>query len=770
MNSTRTLEEIKEAHPLLFAGPEPDTGEMQKEFQRSGTADGAWLQRERNDRIRFNRWPGRTSDYRKHKAALKKEPVPWEDASDARVYLADGVIEDLTDVLASAVDRAQLKVKPTEAADIPRAGATQLVLEKARERMGPVLKDETEYLAQFGLNDGKAVLQVGWQRVVALKDQAVTLDDVLAAGQQAAEVLGAMPASEMGTDLVDKLDRMQRLPGLVMDPLAEGAAAELIQAFARDIAAQLFHGERGRYGDGFLAGYALDARKARAVVRGLRNEGRASFPGPYLSRNEACVVARRVGEDYFCPPEMTDVQTSAWHVVREFLTPEEVMRRQVAEDWDYDWCLKAIGTAGQVSAWGLPNHVSTQGALDEDTDAGEYAVATTENGLVEVLHFYKRYLTDEGVPRIYCTVFSPHCPHDPLDPERAIYAKHYPYTDLPDQYPFCAWRWQKKSRCFVQGMGVPQLLGSDQDAIKTSVDLLRDRQSIEVNPERIVNSRLGMKYKAGPGSQTSSAQYYGTRPLIEYASAPTGNPALAFNLIEETHKRVDNYFGLMTERVLPAKWQSKLQRLVERYLAVHAEMWSMVLKLIQNPDVGADLGRISELASDLAGPPEEISGSFDVSLYFDVKDLDMEFVFKKIEAILKWAVPADRSGRIPMDTLVGLILNAIDPTYAQMLPRDTASASQKVFKETREQIDSMAAGNPPDLVENDPTAAMKLQFAQQIIFGDNMGNRGNPKHQQALQTDQVFREAIEKWTANLQQSVTQEHNKQIGRLGVDPAA
>ena len=69
--------------------------------------------------------------------------------------------------------------------------------------------------------------------------------------------------------------------------------------------------------------------------------------------------------------------------------------------------------------------------------------------------------------------------------------------------------------------------------------------------------------QASTGSQTSSQQYYGNRPLIEYANPPTGNPDLAFKLMDAAHKRVDNYFGLMTENVLPAKWQAKLQRMTD---------------------------------------------------------------------------------------------------------------------------------------------------------------------------------------------------------------
>ncbi len=771
MPASQDIDDLKEQHPLLFVSDKPDVGELQKEFERAGGLSVAGFHRERNDRLRYNRWKGRTSDYRKHRRSLGKDPVPWEDASDARVYLADSIIEDLGDVMSSAFERAQLKLKPTEAGDIPRVGQAQIVLDKYRERMTPSLRDEAEYLWQFGLNDSCSVMQAGWERCLSLKQEPLSLAEIVQASVSAVQALESMPAQEMEPEMADKLTRMKLFPMVIEDPALETEAIELLQQFASELAAQLFTKQRAEYGDEFLLNYKLSPTKARHAIRELRSKGRTTFPAPYLVKNQPVVVTRRVGYDYFCPPEMTDLQSSPWHAVREFLSPEEVMTRHVSDGWDYDWCLEVVKSAGQASTWGFDtlNH-GTSTDNEDEFEGGAYGTTATETNLCEVIHFYKRYLTEDSLPQIWCTVFSPHCTTEPGDPDEPCYGKHYPYEELPDLFPFVGYRWQKKTRAFTQGMGVPQLVGSDQTAIKTSLDLLLDRQSIEVNPERIVNSRLGMKYKAGPGSQTSSQQYYGNRPLIEYANPPTGNPDLAFKLMDAAHKRVDNYFGLMTENVLPAKWQAKLQRMTERYLGTCSEMWSMVFKLIQRNADERELTRIVGGQVDMPATPDEIAGSFDVGLYFDVKDLDMEFVFKKIEAILKWAVPADRAGTIPMDKLTNMIMTAIDPTYAQILTTDTASASQKVFKEVRDQIALMHGGNPPDMVENDPTAAMKLQFAQQVIFGDAMGQGGNVKYQQALKEDPIFQQHMQVWTQNLEQSVKQDKNKEIGRLGVDQNA
>jgi hypothetical protein len=219
--------------------------------------------------------------------------------------------------------------------------------------------------------------------------------------------------------------------------------------------------------------------------------------------------------------------------------------------------------------------------------------------------------------------------------------------------------------------------------------------------------------------------------------------------------------------VLPAKWQSKLQRMTERYLGTWAEAWGMVLQLVQRNASAEELARIAGGVVDFPKSPEEIAGGYDIDLFFDVKDLDMEFVFKKLDAIIKMAVPLDSTGQLDRTSLVKLIMTSIDPTYATALMRNQESASQAIFNDVRQQVALMERGNAPDFVENDPTARLKMQFTQEII-------QSNPLYQAALapqsgdKFNPVFAQRLEQWVQNLSQSVKQEQNKQVGRIGVNP--
>lgn len=765
--------QLEERLPLLFSSDTPDIKSQFEEFRRAGGTSTIAVQRDRADRIRYNRWKGRTGDYKKHRKALGAEPIPWENAWDGRVYLADSIIEDLGDVLSSAFERAQIKAKPTEVGDTVKAGLVEKILQKYREKIAPSLRDEAEFLWQFGLNTGASVAEVGWESVLSMKMDEVSMDEFGQAATNASKVLMQTPPNAIDPDTLDKLQRLATFPQIIMDPLQEPAAIELLQLFARDMAGQLFAEQRLEFGDDFLLNYELTATTAKKVIRSLREDGKAKMPAPYISKNEPSVVARELGVDYFCPPEMADIQASPWHAVREFLTPEEVWQKQITEGWDATWVRETLKTAGTASQWGDLTQISDISSwdMDDEVDTYDWQAQKSNNGLVEVITFFKRQISEEGVGEIWCTIWCPHVISDPQSPTESLYARHFLFEDLPNKYPFVGFRWQKKKRQFCNSMGVPQLVGSDQHAIKASLDMLHDLSEKTVNPEWLVDQRLGLRYKFGPGAQLTRRR----QGDIEPVPTPRGNPELAFKLVESTEARLANYFGLMSPAVLPAKWQAKLQRLVERYLGTCAEMWDMMLMLIQKRVSSETLQRIAGMDPGLPSDLQDIAAEYDVALYFDARDLDMEFTLKKLDAITKMAVPLDRAGLVDFSALVKLIMYSIDPTYATALIKDQASASQQMFNDVRSQIALMERGNIPDFTENDPAAETKLQFANQIIYGDGQGNGGNPIYQAALkpgtpQFNPVFAQRLQQWSQNMQQSIAQARNAQIGRLGVDPNA
>ena len=73
----------------------------------------------------------------------------------------------------------------------------------------------------------------------------------------------------------------------------------------------------------------------------------------------------------------------------------------------------------------------------------------------------------------------------------------------------------------------------------------------------------------------------------------------------------------------------------------------------------------------------------------------------------------------------------------------------------------MMLGLEAQYTENDPQAGVKMQAMQDIMSK-------NPKAQQAAQSDGVFQALFQNYQKNLQMSIMQQQNAQIGRTGVTP--
>ena len=136
---------------------------------------------------------------------------------------------------------------------------------------------------------------------------------------------------------------------------------------------------------------------------------------------------------------------------------------------------------------------------------------------------------------------------------------------------------------------------------------------------------------------------------------------------------------------------------------------------------------------------------------------------EKLKAIVETVVPLDSGGVIDRNKLVKLVVEAISPDAARELVIDQTTASQKLYKDVINDVGMMMLGNEALYVENDPTAQSKLQYLQEIL-------QKNPKAAQAAQGDRIFQILLENYTKNLQMSVEQQKNKEIGRIGVTPAS
>jgi len=159
-----------------------------------------------------------------------------------------------------------------------------------------------------------------------------------------------------------------------------------------------------------------------------------------------------------------------------------------------------------------------------------------------------------------------------------------------------------------------------------------------------------------------------------------------------------------------------------------------------------------------------------INLAFNSRSLDMDWI-KEVGNQIVQLMQFDRGGTIDTNKLVQLWLSWIDPTIAQEITTDTQGAANAIYQRVQSDLMAIMDGNKPQLVENDPTAQMKLQFAQQILSQNPkyalMLTEVFPGGQRNPQYNPMIAENMQTYFANLKHNVQEMVTSKIqGRLGV----
>ena len=694
---------------FVFSSTEPDIPYLYKEYQRSTQNGGNTANIAENDDIRLSRWAGQTDDGKKHSENRPDgDPAfPFEGASDVRCRLVDRTINELVAILMTTFDRCKIKVKGTEFNDSEGSATANVLMSWLVEsRLRTELRKEAELLAQNGLQYGWAGLHIMWEQENAFRMQKLRMDELVQVIQQAMQQ--------------DPNTPLRELPDAIIDPEKEEFAISLIQMY-------------------------LPAVKLNMIKRGikeLREKGEAEFPEQYISKNQPSIVSLKPYDEISFPPETIDIQRARVIFRRTFVTEMELRSMAKQYDWSDEFVTQSCATAGMQSQFNDPNLLPAAALIN-------YQVSRNDN-LIELVYAYSRLIDEEGVQGIYQTVF---CPQSGSEQ----YASHELLGSAKNQYPFVIYRREKIRRPIYETRGIPEIAMTDQEEVKAQRDSVRDRTAFTTLPPILIKKRLSGINKIAPGIHlpvTSIDDY-------KFMPTPTGEPSTAFALMDRVEMEHCAYFGLYHPNVMPQKTQTTQQFVVNNWLDVWSEAFSMTFSLMLQYMSPEEVEMITGRA--LPQNMSAISNSYDFQVKYDVRELDTEFVIEKLKAIAQFVLPIDSAGVIDKNKLVKAAVEAIDPDKAKELIINTATASQMLYKEIQSDIGLMMLGNEANYVENDPAAESKLQYLQDIVSK-------NPKAQQMMNSDPHFRALIDNFIKNLQMSVSQQQNKQIGRTGVTPVA
>lgn len=695
---------------LAYHSRKPDIQFLLNEYQRSAFFGTMVSKMNYADDIRLARWPGQTDDGKKHSYARPNgDPAfPFEGASDVRIRLVDRLIRDQKALLMHSFKACTLKVGGTEINDtMSAASATTLMRWLIDTKLKLELQKEAELHADYMLHYGWSVVQIGWEREVGKRVIPVTLQQL----QETAAQMQQMVGDKRGGVLIDA----------IMNPQKEDYAIQIITDMMQGI----------------------DPAEAKKLIVDLREKGEGVMTQPFIAKNLPSITALKPYDEVCFPPETSDLQKARVIFRRQYVTEVELRSMASVGGWKTEFVESAARTMGNHYYFNDPNLVPTTTMLNTNVQRGD--------NLIELVWAYYRQLDNKDVPAIYYTVF---CPQ--------VGSEQYGIQDLlnyaHNQYPFVELRMETMRRQVTESRGIPELCKTEQDEVKAQHDAFRDRTALEVMPPIKVAKRIGALNRIAPGQILPVS----TKDDYTYLEPPAGRAEYAFMVIEQVEKNLGNYFGFQIgeKPIDPVRIQMMKQLHVDNWMMFWTRAFSQMFTLCLQFMPEEEIVRIT--GTPLKQGMSDIHTQYDLNVRFDVRDADPEFVREKLKAIIETVVPLDVSGVIDRDKLVKLVIESISPDAARELVIDKATASQKLYKDTVNEVGMMMLGNEANYIEKDAQAGSKLQFVQDIITK-------NPKAQQAAQGDRIFQILLQNYMKHLQFQVEQEKNKQIGRVGVSPA-
>lgn len=670
-------------------------------------------QQELNYEVRHCIWPGQSDDQRKHaKASGQNEPFPWDGASDLKVPAIDEIINHGVALDCIALSRANVRAVAVGADDLSKASVISNFMRWLLLSQMSEVPDEAEVLANYRRERGIGVLGIFWEKRVQKTQQPVRLEEVAAKYPDVAAAIKQ---------------------GLFQDEVVKVIRAAL----------------------------NVSAKKAKAMIRQLREEGVTTIPAVVQTIDRPVVKAYAVGEDILFPPNTTDLQSARAVFCRSWMSPEQLREKIITEGWDSDYVDYVIEHC-RDSNGNTNNGVE---GTEQRTSPDRIGMTGSEiaKGVIEIQKAYRRLSDEDGVPGIYCTIFCPSAHAEGADTDEIGYAKHELLGYRHGMYPFVPFPRERLSRLLLDTRGEPEVGRGFQDAIKTEVDARRDNASLSTCPP--VRHPSGREPgRLGPGKFVAERRpgEYG------YMEIPPP-PAASVEVQGQIEKMLRRYFGRPTPDDPAQEWQTKQTHQIASWLRCWKQVLHQVFALYKQYGPEEQFFRV--IGGNTSQPQKFSKAMFDDAtdfyLTYDALLTDPETWQAKLNAMGEVAAKFDRSGTVDYSKLLQKAFELIDPVLAEdvLVPSDVAA--QKEVQETHSDIAKMMAGIDLDV----PQQGINPQLRMQVMQGWMQGPPDNPAVdvQQRVQNDPALQKRLERYSKQLQFQQQQRQNAMIGQMGTAPA-
>lgn len=671
-------------------------------------------------RVRFCEWGGQSKDGRKH-GDDETPALPFEGASDVRVPVVDAVINEKVALLCNAFRRAKLQTTGVEAGDAKRAANTTVLLDWLRRCvMAGELEAEVELAAQamFGDDPGLAIVAVDWWQDVALRKRTVSRDE-----------LALMYAS--GAQTPEEAD-------------AELADEEMMGDFA-DLVTNPLRGEEWRFWLGQVFP-SVSEKALRRIAKDLSSEGTAEVVFPMVVENRPKVEVLSFFRNVFFPLGTTDLQRARGIHRREWVTEDELRTRVATMGWKKKWVEAVIERGKGCSIVSVGAGGGDAGNLSLSVENG---IVNEQANLFEVWWSYEKRLDDLGYPGVWCTVWN------------GSVGEFIAKSELLDyqhgQYPFVLRTRERLSRQVTDSRGLTNPLATQQYEIKVQRDARSNYTQLATTPpmkKKMIRGAWDLVI--GPGAEIPVRQM----DDFDYLKPPPF-PQTSIEMERTTRGDVDEYSGRMSKDANADRVALITQHEVGNFLALWRDVFGQVLALCQQYYSAIELGRVTGDYSDPAPlTMEDIVGRFDVSIEMDARDLNMEYVGKKLELYGK-LIGYDAAGTIDRAALIEWAVSGVDPVLARKVLRPMDEVRQREVQDEKNAVAQLAVGIEAAMPTEGVNAQLRLQVLAQTI-------QGSQQLTARYQGDEGFRALVDNRVKYLQQQVAQEQNKLVGQLGTAP--
>ena len=688
--------------------------------------------------------PDKDGTGRKHDTA-KTEATPWDGAADHDVFLTQWLIKLRCAMRLAALKRGSFSVRPMEGADASRAQALRLVM--MYYLSGPMASMMPVHGTRAGSwadRYGHSLLYVSWKREKAVEPRMITRQQLLQLAMQQNLQDAAANGEEITPDQQEIIMNTteQDFEARMMSKADESSVAKLV--LMQDAGLQ----DRGAEG----------MKEALRVVREMRSGAESvRYITSVVKADHPVWESLQPFVDVFYPAETEfedNLDSARWIARTKWLSVQQLREQARELGWDAKWVAEVEKKRGRAAMFTNINKARgwIMGGAGVGWNVSSRQMGESERNLVQIIELWDRSSTPDGLRGTYHTVLHADVPN--------LVGKRELLEHWSGCYPFVAFTHEMDERLLLANRGVPDYTRAPQQAIEAQWNSRTDGASLSTVPPWTGPPEL-RGTRIHPGAYIEEWRSGGVKA---FSLPPPDGRSVE---IERTIRGfVNQLYGVPGNDVPDSVSMMMGQSDMDWFLMGISQALRLTAILVQQYMPVMTGVRITGTQTVFNASPDDVRGSYDFVMKFDVRALDVEWTKELLTFVKDLLMPLDRNGLIKTGPLLEFGFSVLDPSLAAATIMPDSAASEQTAKEARQIMDSIFSGGDgeePAASGEDYAGKAKTMMAEL---------QKSPARQQMLQTVPQYRQVF---IARMRQLVDLDNqygeNAQIGRTqGASPLA